>query len=86
MDCWVRNRINRVTGVTSNVNGGAVQGVYARSRRVNGGRAAAGSSVMGNREQRRQDLRVAFARQARAAARQQGLTGAALRAAAGSEG
>ena len=67
----------------------------AGSRRLaNGGRYAEGRAGWGNREQRRQDLRVTFARQARqnvAAMRARGVRGAALRsaalrAAAGSEG
>lgn len=48
-------RINRVTGVSSNVNG--ARGVH----RVNAGKSAAGtSSTFGNRDTKRRDLRTAF--------------------------
>ena len=51
----VASRINRATGVTSNVNG--ARGVY----RVNAGRSEAGTSTrFGNRAAKRNDLRVAF--------------------------
>ncbi len=42
------------------MNGAAAQGIYSRARRVNGGRTRAGQSVMGSREDRRQDIRYAM--------------------------
>lgn len=51
----VASRINRTTGVTSNVNG--ARGVF----RVNGGRSESGTSTrFGNRAAKRRDLRAAF--------------------------
>lgn len=51
----VAARINRITGVSSNVNG--ARGVY----RVNGGRSEAGTSTrLGNRTSKRNDIRVAL--------------------------
>ena len=51
----VASRINRITGVSSNVNG--ARGVF----RVNGGRSEAGTSTrFGNRDAKRRDLRAAF--------------------------
>lgn len=51
----VSARINRTTGVTSNVNG--ARGVF----RVNAGRSEAGTSTrFGNRDAKRRDLRAAF--------------------------
>ena len=48
-------RINRVTGVSSNVNG--ARGVH----RVNSGKSAVGTSrTFGNHDAKRRDLRVAF--------------------------
>ena len=48
-------RINRTTGVSSNVNG--ARGVH----RVNAGKAAVGTSrTFGNHDTKRRDLRVAF--------------------------
>ena len=49
------NRINRTTGVSSNVNG--ARGVH----RVNSGKSAVGTSrTFGNHDAKRRDLRVAF--------------------------
>lgn len=51
----VASRINRTTGVSSNVNG--ARGVF----RVNAGRSEAGTSTrFGNRDAKRRDLRAAF--------------------------
>ena len=51
----VASRINRTTGVSSNVNG--ARGVF----RVNAGRSEAGTSTrFGNRDAQRGDLRAAF--------------------------
>ena len=51
----VASRINRTTGVSSNVNG--ARGVF----RVNAGRSKVGTSTrFGNRTAKRNDLRVAF--------------------------
>lgn len=51
----VASRINRTTGVSSNVNG--ARGVF----RVNAGRSEAGTSTrFGNRGAKRRDLRAAF--------------------------
>lgn len=48
-------RINRVTGVSSNVNG--ARGVY----RVNAGKSERGTSTtFGNRDAKRRDIRVAL--------------------------
>lgn len=49
------NRINRTTGVSSNVNG--ARGVH----RVNSGKSAVGTSrTFGNHDAKRRDLRAAF--------------------------
>lgn len=51
----IQARINKITGVSSNVNG--ARGVF----RVNGGKSAAGTSTrLGNRQSKAYDIKRAF--------------------------